>query len=505
MIIFDTNAVNLLPHEGPRPDIIRKLRQSGHHRVAVPWMVLEEMAAHQAKHYPAKYQTVVNTLDKLREVLPWELKSTLEPLDVERLLNHWRGLYSEIFEVIETSGEVARRALAREAMALPPAKRGGDHSEGARDVAIWFSILEFLKENPDEKVCFVTNNTKDFGNGVDYPYPMNEDVEGLQERITRLSDFDAVVSTFTKTVSGKDAEAVADELLRALPVRSRVAQTAVEVLASVSGFVGLGAADTAVRWSGWFASPEVELLAVTDVTGHEIEGDVWYTANARWLLYGLAVDGDEANPGYTACVWETRVLFSARDGDEMPTLLAPKEPEAPDASDPASMEILKRLKARVAGVTRRAVSEWLQAGSAAENLVSKEFLDSLDVAGSLRRNVTAALLPQRDIDAFHKRLGEQLAQSVDLTGLNRSVAELLRPKVDFSDVVRRSLADAMPKLDIAAMLPRIDFGGIAGVTGSSGDDADDEEHDLDGQLSFDDDQGEPDGEDGTPDVDLSKG
>ncbi|MFD8952520.1 PIN domain-containing protein [Streptomyces xanthophaeus] len=504
MIIFDTNAVNLLPHDGPRADIIRKLRQSGHHRVAVPWMVLEEMAAHQAKHYPAKYQTVMNSLAKLREVLPWELKSTLEPLDVERLLNHWRGLYGDIFEVIETSGEVARRALAREAMALPPAKRGGDHSEGARDVAIWFSILEFLKENPDEQVCFVTNNTKDFGNGVDYPYPMNEDVEGLQDRITRLSDFDAVVSAFTKTVSGKDAEAVADELLRSLPVRSGVAQTAVEVLASVSGFVGLGPADTAIRWSGWFASPEVELLAVTDVTGHEIEGDVWYTANARWLLYGLAFDGDEANPGYTACVWETKVLFSARDGDEMPTLLAPKDPETPDASDPASIEILNRLKTRVAGVTRRAMSEWLQGTSAAENLFSKELLDSLDVAGSLRRSYSEALLPQRDIAAFQRSLGEQLAQSVDLTGLNRSMSERLLANIDF-DGVRRSLTASMPKLDIAAMLPRIDFTGIAGVTGAAGDDVDDEEDDLDGQLSFDDDQDDPDGEDGTPDVDPSKG
>ncbi|MFJ6784802.1 hypothetical protein [Streptomyces yangpuensis] len=45
MIIFDTNAVNLLPPTGLKADIIRKLRQSGHYRVAVPWMVLEELAA----------------------------------------------------------------------------------------------------------------------------------------------------------------------------------------------------------------------------------------------------------------------------------------------------------------------------------------------------------------------------------------------------------------------------------------------------------------------------
>jgi hypothetical protein len=48
LIIFDTNALNLLPPEGPRADIIRKLRQSKHHRVGVPLMVLEEFAAHQS-------------------------------------------------------------------------------------------------------------------------------------------------------------------------------------------------------------------------------------------------------------------------------------------------------------------------------------------------------------------------------------------------------------------------------------------------------------------------
>ncbi|MFF4444554.1 hypothetical protein [Streptomyces sp. NPDC001502] len=72
----------------------------------MPWMVLEEMAAHQTKLYPVKYEAVTHTLDKLRALLPWELKSTLEPLDLERLMNHWRDVYGEIFEVIETSPEV---------------------------------------------------------------------------------------------------------------------------------------------------------------------------------------------------------------------------------------------------------------------------------------------------------------------------------------------------------------------------------------------------------------
>ncbi|MGW1364730.1 PIN domain-containing protein, partial [Streptomyces chartreusis] len=184
MIIFDTNAINLLPHDGVKADIIRKLRESGHYRVAVPWMVLEEMAAHQAAYYPVRHQAVLNTLQSLQDLLPWEVQSSLEPFSMERLVAHWRALYSEVFEVIETSGEAARRALAREAVALPPAARCKDHSKGSRDAAIWFSIIEFLKANPDESVCLVTDNTNDFGDGETYPYPMNEDIAGLEDRLT---------------------------------------------------------------------------------------------------------------------------------------------------------------------------------------------------------------------------------------------------------------------------------------------------------------------------------
>ncbi|MFG2600694.1 PIN domain-containing protein [Streptomyces sp. NPDC048462] len=441
IITFDTNALNQLPAEGPRADIIRKLRQSGHHRVTVTWMVLEELAAHQAALYPVKHQAVVNTLERLREVLPWELESSVEPFDLERYLDHWRKLYDEIFEVIETSPEVSRRALSREAMALKPAGRAKDYSKGARDVAIWFSILEFLKANPDEHVCFVTDNTNDFGDGVVYPYPMNEDLRGLEDRLTRLSDFDQVVSHFTKEVSGKDAEETARELLTSLSVRGKVAQTAVEVLSSPTGFVGLGAADAAVEWREWLASPEVELLSVTDVTGHEIEGDVWYTANAKWLLYGLAADGPDSDAQYVACVWEMKVLFSTCDGDETPTLLKPGEPSAPDASDSTSMKILQRLKERVVGLSRRAFGGVHVGASPAESLIAQLLAmrqSTLDIA-----------------NGPVQRLAQQMAASrADLA--NGPVQRLAQ-----------QMAANKAKLDIAAFLPDASFPAyLAAATGT---------------------------------------
>ncbi|MEU5150035.1 hypothetical protein AB0G42_22985 [Streptomyces yangpuensis] len=409
-------------------------------------------------------------------------------------MNHWRNVYGEIFEVIETSPEVARSALTREALALKPAKRAGDHSEGARDVAIWFSILEFLKANPDEKVWFVTNNTKDFGDGTDYPYPMNEDVEGLEDRLIRLADFDEVVSAFTKTVSGADAEAVADELLRSQAVRARVAQTAVELLTSPSGFTGLNTDDTLVQWRGWWLAPEVELLTVTDVTGHEIEGDVWYTANARWLLFGLAFDEDAADPRYTACTWETKVLFSARDGDEAPTVLTPQDPQAPDVSDSTCLELLKQIKKRTADISRRTLANLLGATDAEGLVVTKEFLASLDVAGALPRTSPkidySALFPRKNFVALNSVV-EHMGSLVDLSGLNRSVAEMaLQQHLDLGESMRRTLDGLVPKLDIAGLMPRTDFTApIASsiAKGIAAQDSEDEEAEVsDNQLSFED-------------------
>ncbi|MGY2747451.1 PIN domain-containing protein [Arthrobacter sp. UYCu723] len=455
MILFDTNAVNLLPPNGPRADIIRKLRESGHHRIAVPWMVLEEMAAHQAAFYPDRHKSAVTVLQKLREMLPWELESSLEPLDLERLLNHWRDAYREIFEVIDMSGDTARRALAREAMSLPPAKRNKDHSEGARDVAIWFSILEFLKENPEEHVCFVTSNTNDFGDGTAYPYPMDEDVRGLEDRLTHLADFDQVVSQFTKEVSGKEAETAAGDLLRSVPIQSRLAQTAVEILTSPTGFVGMGVTDGVVQWRSWMTPPEAELLGVTDVVGHEIEGDVWYTAKARWLLYGVVTDGNDTQS--IACVWEVKVLFSASEEDQTPTLLTPGEPSMPDMADEGCAEALKRLKGKAADVARRSLAN-LSAQSSA--------------AGSYLAQQMAAAMPKLDIAGFMgtANLAQQMAAAMpkyDIAGLmgTANLAQQMAaamPKYDIAGLMgtanlAQQMAAAMPKLDIAGLLPSVNL------------------------------------------------
>ncbi|MFE6891982.1 PIN domain-containing protein [Streptomyces sp. NPDC057694] len=444
MIIFDTNAVNQLSPSSPRADLIRKLRQSKHHRVAVPWMVLEEMAAHQTRLYPEKYNAVLNSMTKLRDFLPWEPETSLEPLGLERLLDHWRDAYSKIFEVIETSDAAIRRGFQREAMALPPAKRNKDHSEGGRDAAIWFSVLEFLEQNPDEQVWFVTNNSKDFGDGSAYRYPMDEDVRGLEHRLTVLQDFDQIVSHFTKEVSGADAEAAAAELLQSVAVRNRVAQTAMD-LTSLTGFAGLGDADTTQEWYAWLAQPEVQFLSVRDVKGHEIEGDVWYTATARWLLYGLAVDEVEAPVGYIACEWPMKVLFSARD-NETPTLLTSEEPSPPDTGDESCMKVLQALKKQVADIVAGAKRRASGVHTPAERLLAEQLAKQIAAQRALLDGPAQRLA--RQFAAQNAALLDGPAQRLARQFAAQNAALLDGP----AQRLARQFADALPKLDLAVDL-----------------------------------------------------
>ncbi|KOG75239.1 hypothetical protein ADK77_02620 [Streptomyces antibioticus] len=425
-------------------------------------MVLEELAAHKARHYPNQYLGVLNALEKLRKSLPWELESTLEPIDVERLLAHWRAAYADVFEVIQTSGEVALKALAREAMALPPAKRSDDddHSEGARDVAIWFSILEFL--NPDEHVYFVTNNTRDFGDGTVYKYPMDEDVRGLEHRLTRLKDFKDVVTTFTTEVSGESAAAAAEELLRSEAMREQVAQTAVEALDSEGGFPGLGASDTEIAWRTWLAAPDVELLSVEDVRGHKIDQHVWYTAEVEWLLYGAAVSADGESALSVACVWHMRILFSTDEKEESPTILS-GAPHMPDTTDDRCMSIVRslrrtaeRLASRVAGGLAAAQEISASTASAA----TAQFLASLpktDLAtiSAYQSTVRALTEGQTKFDLSSLLTPQTSAVQAALASMPKVTTVL-----SVQQEIAKTIAASQPKFDLSSLLtPQTSAGG----------------------------------------------
>ncbi|MER7112475.1 hypothetical protein [Streptomyces sp. NPDC000229] len=219
-----------------------------------------------------------------------------------------------------------------------------------------------------------------------------------------------------------------------------MAQTAMD-LSSLTGFVGLGDGETTEEWYARLARSEVELLSVTDVTGHEIERDVWYTANAQWLLYGPAVDEVEAPVGYIACVWSMKVLFSARD-DAAPTLLTSEEPSPPDTGDESCMRILQALRKQVADIVASAKRRALAVQTPAERLLAEQLAPTLAKLDTATNQLALQVAARQAalIDGPVQRLARQMA------------ADQLKLIDSPLQRAARQVAASMPKLDLAVDL-----------------------------------------------------
>ncbi len=346
VIIFDTNALNNIQLESPRADIMRKFRASAQHRVAVPWMVLEELVAHQATNYMDTRNAARTALKTLRKAAPWQADDgfVTPDLELEQCQDYWREQYGELFdEIVETSGEAARKALGREALALPPARRGEKKSVGSRDAAIWFSVLDFLRANPGEDVWFVTDDG-DFGDGTTYEYPMDEDLGDMAGRLHRITDFDGVVTRFTEPIEPEQARTETEALLRSALVRETIAGAACDLLRSPLGFAGTGTGARAARWQSFLSRPRAGLLRFKKVQGHRIGADVWYTAETTWLLYGTALDAEQDGVDTVTCTWEVKLLFSTAGAQEAPTVLRTGSPAAPDPADESVGAVLAALR-----------------------------------------------------------------------------------------------------------------------------------------------------------------
>lgn len=366
MIIFDASPLFGLSPDDPKCDLLRALKQSGQQQVSIPWMVLEELVAQRVLKHAEAHRAAESATQHLNKVAPWLRERGPQPFNRSAASDHWRKAYGRLFEIIETSGEVARQALVREANCERPAK-GPDAKDkgGARDAAIWLSVVEYLKSNPDEKVYFVTGNTRDFGDGSEFPGAMAADVKDLEDRLTLLTSFDSVVSAFSTPIDidEEHIERNLASLLTSEAALTLLAGAVKDELGAQTGpwggnainvfLSGLAPADTypPVHWTTWAGEPRVVLRRVQDAAGHKIGEDAWYTAIVDWILVGPASVPNASStpltahlasvPTWIACQWRTKLLFSTRAG-EPPVLLAYWAPQSLDPADQDEWQPLVR-------------------------------------------------------------------------------------------------------------------------------------------------------------------
>jgi predicted nucleic acid-binding protein len=341
LIILDTNILTKSDIDSATTDLVKIIRASGVERVAVPWVVLEELTSHRAVPYREKYEAAEAALSSLKEQTPWQMRVTLPQMDLQRFQEEWRRRWLDVVDVVPTSEAALKQALIREANLLPPCKQvtvsaGGDTEKiGGRDAAIWLTAIEYARDHPDEKVYFVSKNTKDFGDGTAYPYPMDEDVDSLGDRFVLLTSWYEVVEKFAQRADDLD-EDTARSILSGSESINAIEAEASRLMSLSPGLVGpdfeatmgifaegdgalLGAEP--VRVLGWAALPYIDFDQATDLTAYHIGEHVWCTATVRWVLSGPALVRDSLRIQGVACVWETRVLVSTTNADVRLTVL----------------------------------------------------------------------------------------------------------------------------------------------------------------------------------------
>jgi hypothetical protein len=144
---------------------------------------------------------------EVRQELPWiQAPPTAPTYDEAPARKHWEHIYEGEFDVIPTPPGVADEALRREAFCDKPAKPDENKKGGARDAAIWLTVADFLRRHPQTQVYFVSNNSKDFGDGTSLPPQLELDLGQDGYYFTLLTSLEAVIAAVTKPVDVSAAD-----------------------------------------------------------------------------------------------------------------------------------------------------------------------------------------------------------------------------------------------------------------------------------------------------------
>ncbi|MEB8342569.1 PIN domain-containing protein [Streptomyces endophyticus] len=342
VIILDACTIRALGLKDSSVDFLRALRAVGE-RVAIPWMVAEELLAQRVSLHEDAHAAASAALKGFARHTPWNPRTHLDDADSDRVREYWRAVYDTVVETLPPSPTAMRDALYREANALPPCRQG-KAKKGARDALIWLTAVEFARENQGETVYFVSDNTTDFGNGSTYDSPMDRDVVDLGDRFVHLTTLDEVLERFTKPA--KTDESLATEILRSPTVCNEIAHLAERTLGrdgrtfpctTLGREVGQ---ETAVMPGVGWLTVRTSLRSAEKIQAYRIGDNEWYTAIARWRISGMAYFGeDEFSAGSAGASWTTSVLFTPNASRPRLTILRHDLPLPLPTKEFASLEL----------------------------------------------------------------------------------------------------------------------------------------------------------------------
>ncbi|MEV5877999.1 PIN domain-containing protein [Streptomyces sp. NPDC052101] len=328
---MDTSILRTFSPDSSTADLVQAIQQLGTESVAVPWMVLEELAAQQAIKYREKYEAAARAVEALQHATPWLMDVSLGECELDGVRAYWRSTWREVIETIPTSEEALREAAFREANALPPCKTSKGEKTGSRDAAIWLSAVEYARKYAQKTVYFVSANTRDFSQGAPYPFPMCDDLAGIEDRFVHLTAMSDVLTRFTEPVETNDTLVL--QILRSPAVLEEIVTTAQDFVPNaMQGYLdctaSTGLADGTVLVSGYaWTATKATLGTVERVETYRIADKEWCTAVVQWHLGGVVLAEAFPTGIWAGCSWTTSVMFAPDSDDPGLVLLRDERPQ----------------------------------------------------------------------------------------------------------------------------------------------------------------------------------
>ena len=286
MILLDTNQLLGKSPDAPVLRMLKKVAEEAGHDLVLPEMVAEEYLAHYRHDVEDAAEKARGGIDELRRLVPrWpgdtgSLRSVEEGAEQSR-----RAQLADLFRIHPVPGGAWRESVIREAWRRPPAKTSwepGKPGGGARDVAVWLTVLDACADSQKE-AYFVTGNSSDFGKGGALR------PELAQEARERLGQ-DADLLHYCPDIA---------VLMRQLGIASAQPPGEDEIAAAgqVTAAVEAALADDDVPFELMSAIPHVALKVVGGFRGvqdlrfdrlqakaeaYQLAGDTWACARGRW-------------------------------------------------------------------------------------------------------------------------------------------------------------------------------------------------------------------------------
>lgn len=178
--------------------------------VVIPWIAVTEAEAELQRRITEALESIEKAHSDIERLTESDVDLLLEPYpDTDARMETWRRRLEEFATVLPLADADARLAISREIEGRRPARprQKGKHGAGARDAAVWLSLLRDHVDR-DEPGHLLSGDQKAFADGHQRLHP--DLVAEIQGRGGQSVDFYADVPEFVQKLGKEGASREVD-------------------------------------------------------------------------------------------------------------------------------------------------------------------------------------------------------------------------------------------------------------------------------------------------------